>query len=401
MLLKTCGLAMVWLNGKHGVAGNEQRCRMHSRRLRRKKIMINLTRSLIRRFVGVWEAATKGTGCRPAIIRYSIGIFAGAAAVAIRLLLVPWIGVAAPYVILYPAALLIALALGVGPGLTAAVVGLAVSELTLVPLASSPISVGLVPRRLIVIFGAILVGYVGGKLRQARRAAEAQAAERARLNMKLADASDRERREIAAWLHDNIGQMLTALGLSLDEAVRNGPLPDRALRSIREAEEVLGQVTDQVRNMTYELDSPVLRKLGLDDALNELCEDVGSRFDLQCIYQSNGDVTASAKEIDGVLYDAVRELLHNVVKHAGARRADVRATCTDGHIRIAVEDDGRGFDRSVMTNSFSRNGGFGLYRMQERIGHLGGTFQLATKENGGTRVTIEMPKGPPSSQERP
>ena len=363
--------------------------------------MVNLTRSFIRRFVGVWEAATKGTGCRPAIIRYSIGILSGVAAVGIRLMLVPLIGVAAPYAILYPTVLLIALALGAGPGLTAAVIGLAASELTLIPHASSPLSIGLIPRQLIVIFGAILVGYVGGKLRRARRAAEADAAERARLSMKLADASDRERREIASWLHDNIGQMLTALGLSLDEAVRNGRLSAPALRSIREAEEVLGQVTDQVRNMTYELDSPVLRKLGLDDALNELCEDVGSRFGLQCIYKSDGDVAASAKEIDGVLYDAVRELLHNVVKHAGARRADVRATCPDGHIRIAVEDDGKGFDPSVMENSFSRNGGFGLYRIKERIGHLGGTFQVATKENEGTRVIIEMPKSPPSSQERP
>ena len=297
-----------------------------------------------------------------------------------RLVLIPLIGVAAPYAILYPVVLLIALALGAGPGLAAAVIGLAISEFTVVQHASGPISVGLIPRRLIVILGAILVGYIGGKLRQARRAAEAAAAERARLSMKLAEASDRERREIASWLHDNIGQMLTALGLSLDEAVRSSRLPDGALRSIREAEEVLGQITDQVRNMTYELDSPVLRKLGLDDALDELCEDVGSRFGLRCIYQSKGDVTASAREIDGVLYDSVRELLHNVVKHAGARRADVSATCTDDHIRITVEDDGKGFDPSAMENSFSRNGGFGLYRMQERIGHLGGRSNSRRKK---------------------
>ena len=219
------------------------------------------------------------------------------------------------------------------------------------------------------------------------------------LNMKLTETRDRERREIASWLHDNLGQMLTALGLKLDEIARSGRLPAAAFPSLQEVEETLSQTTDQVRNMTYELDSPVLRRLGLDEALDDLCGHMASQFGIRLLYESEGNISTSAKGMEVVLYDGVRELLHNVVKHARAQGTVVRASRLDDHIRIIVEDDGVGFDPSCIESSFTRNGGFGLYRLQERIERLGGTFQLVTRKSGGTRAIIEVPIAQPSSSE--
>jgi signal transduction histidine kinase len=207
--------------------------------------------------------------------------------------------------------------------------------------------------------------------------------------MRLTQSQEAERRRLAAWLHDELGQTLTALGLKIAEGPK-ASTPESAAKAASEAAGILSRITEQVREETYELESPTLGTLGLGEALDELCERMAARFGMDFDYESQGDVGTGSAELDTALYHAVRELLHNVAKHAEATRAVCRATRLRHRVRVEVEDNGKGFDPTGIDNQFGRTGGFGLYRIRDRIDYLGGTVRVESSPGKGTCVVIDM-----------
>lgn len=212
-----------------------------------------------------------------------------------------------------------------------------------------------------------------------------------RLTTQLSRAEDHTRRRIAQGLHDSVGQGLTAMQVSL--GMLREDLADRedALREIDGMQRILKEVTHQVRNLTWELVPPTLYTLGLPQALEDLAERLETHAGLKVRVECHGPWDDIPEEILSPLFQVTRELLHNIVKHAGTDDANVRLTRRQIVLCISVEDQGRGFDPAQADCDAARNGAFGLFSARERITSMGGQLHIDAQPGKGTRVTLMVP----------
>ncbi len=210
------------------------------------------------------------------------------------------------------------------------------------------------------------------------------------LTSELSLAEERERRRIATGLHDQIGQTLAIVQMRLG-ALRGAASDDDTGREIEELRGLIDQSVRDVRSLTFELSSPLLYELGLEAAIHGLAEQVEERYGIPCGFTRDGEPKPLPDDSNVVLYHAVRELLFNVVKHSGAKRAEVAIEAVDGRIQITVMDDGVGFDATGFGETFGASGGFGLFSIRERLHHLGGSLAIHSSAGEGTRVLIEAP----------
>lgn len=155
---------------------------------------------------------------------------------------------------------------------------------------------------------------------------------------------------------------------------------------MREIQELVEQANVSARSLTFQLSPPILHDLGFEPAVHWLVEDVGRQYGLQIALECPEEPSPLGERIRVLLFRAVRELLINVAKHAGARRARVRLVRGTRAIRIAVEDDGQAFDPRIVGSR-----GLGLSGIRERLSHLGGEMRIESAPGRGTRVTLVAP----------
>ena len=219
------------------------------------------------------------------------------------------------------------------------------------------------------------------------RRVDARTSKLRRLAAKLTSAQDTEQRRLAQGLHDDVAQLLMAVGLKLAMARRAMDEPERSAM-LDQAERLLGETNAKVRSLSFEFGSSVLYSLGVPNALGELCkgmeERYGVHFEFRCL---NGigrldDVTAT------VLFKASRELLFNVVKHAGVKDALLTLERDDHSVRLSVEDRGKGFAVSSEGNRRRSRAGLGLIEIHERLGAIGGRMEIESEPGIRTRVTL-------------
>lgn len=197
---------------------------------------------------------------------------------------------------------------------------------------------------------------------------------------------ERERRRIAADLHDRIGQSLALAQMKLKSLPATGGAPG----IIEEATQLLAQSLVDTRTLIFDLSPPILYDLGLKDALSWLAEDLGKRWGLR-IEVSDDDLPKALDETEAALvFRAVRELLTNVLKHAQAPAARVTLQSAGDQLVIAVTDDGVGFDPDALAQA-SDNRGFGLFSVREQIHRMGGTIDVESAKSRGTRVLMRLP----------
>jgi len=210
------------------------------------------------------------------------------------------------------------------------------------------------------------------------------------LSARLADAEEQERRRIARELHDQVGQNLTALGISLNilrtQLPRSGtgPLQGRIDDSLK----LLEETTARVRELMIELRPPLLDDYGLAAAVEWYAKEFGIRANLVV------EVTAPrgqrrldpAKEI--TLFRILQEALTNVAKHASAARVQVLLEVESVLVRMTVRDDGRGFDPGAQGSA--QRPTWGLLNMVERARMIGGTCRVESAPGTGTQVVAEV-----------
>jgi PAS domain S-box-containing protein len=206
----------------------------------------------------------------------------------------------------------------------------------------------------------------------------------------LSLAEERQRRNIADGLHDRIGQTLALARIKL------GSLRDRCadaalLSQLDEVTSLLKQMVAEVRSLTFDLSPPILYEFGLEAALEWLANSMQTQHDLDCTFQSKGATSPFRQQTDVLLFQAARELLTNVVKHAHARAALVSVQKNDNEVRVTIEDRGVGFDTSKNVLNAKQKEGFGLFSIRERIRHLGGTFEITSDPGHGTCVSLTLP----------
>jgi signal transduction histidine kinase len=218
---------------------------------------------------------------------------------------------------------------------------------------------------------------------------ERQVAERTaslrRLASEVCLAEERERRQIAENLHDHLGQGLALIKLRL-QRLRGDAVFTGHDSALDELVELSDQAIRYTRGLTFELSPPVLYELGLGAALDWLGEQVGRKHGLKVKVRDRG-CAALPDEVKVMLWKSARELLHNVVKHADARRVDIELSGEGGRVALEVADDGRGFDFDRARRE--AGAGFGLFSIEERLHQLGGRVTVDTAPGRGTRIRLE------------
>jgi PAS domain S-box-containing protein len=206
------------------------------------------------------------------------------------------------------------------------------------------------------------------------------------LGSELTLAEERERRRLAVELHDQIGQLLALAKIKLGEGLLKSPI-NTSTHAVREARELIDQVIQFTRSLTFELSLTVLYELGLGAAIEWLAEQSQQQYGLQVKVIREGDEQHLHEAGRVLLFRIVRELLTNVLKHAQANQVLITLQNTGEHIHLQVADDGIGFDRPK-ESMFS---GFGLFNIQERLSDLGGYLDLETMPGKGTSAAIVVP----------
>ncbi len=225
-------------------------------------------------------------------------------------------------------------------------------------------------------------------LERQQRIIEADKEHLGSLTEELMMTEERQRRQIAQALHDSVGQSLAFAKRELRLLRQRGPEEVRGT-----LDEVCRQLEDairQTRDLTFELSPSTLYTLGLQAALEELAEQFAESEGFHCRVEGPGDCLPLNEQVRSLLYRSVRELLVNVAKHAEARNVRIVLDRDEQGFRISVQDDGKGFDVSVLQGR-GRGGGFGMLSVRERLVRVGGAFAVESVQGKGTTVTMIVP----------
>ncbi len=223
-----------------------------------------------------------------------------------------------------------------------------------------------------------------------RRAAQLQC-----LASELTRTEHRERRRLAQILHDHLQQLLYAARLHLDTLRRRNPADPPLPETIDRIDALLGECIAESRSLTVQLCPPVLYEAGLAAALEWLGRHMDQTCGLTVEVEVDPRAEPESEELRILLFEAARELLFNVVKHAHTHSAQVKMTATDsGEVRLAISDEGVGFTPADQKPEKTTAVGFGLFSIRERLELLGGRLEVDTAPGRGTRVTISAsPRG--------
>jgi light-regulated signal transduction histidine kinase (bacteriophytochrome) len=207
------------------------------------------------------------------------------------------------------------------------------------------------------------------------------------LVIELEAVEDRERRQIARDLHDDLGQTLAAArirlsGLCTDERAEVGA-------AARAVDELILRANESIRSLAAQLAPAVLQDLGLSAALEWLGEEIEGTFGLRVTVVDDGQPKPLAQESRAILYRAVRELLINVAKHAGTDMAIVHAESLGGAVVVRVSDRGCGYDVARAMSGVQRRNG--LVSVRERLSLIGGSVEIRSSSGAGTVATLTAP----------
>jgi PAS domain S-box-containing protein len=212
------------------------------------------------------------------------------------------------------------------------------------------------------------------------------------LSSALTLAEQRERRRLASILHDDLQQVL--FGAELQLAILRHGIGDDRPTLIDQTETVrmlLKQGIELTRTIALDLSPPILRASGLTEALTWLADHVEEVHGLSVGVEAESDLDLAGEEQRILAVQLVRELLFNVVKHAGVDRARVLARRDADRVVITVEDDGQGFDVNEFLNNRARRNSLGLFSVEERLLLVGGTLAIDSVLGKGTRIEIALP----------
>ena len=280
------------------------------------------------------------------------------------------------------------------------------TDLVAFGLGAALLSIGLVLIPLQLRIARLAGSEAGDWWHEAERSAEREAelsAEREELLHEALLASDRERRQLAADLHDGVIQLVSAVSLrtaTLSRGLRRdgGHSPERIGSTVEGLERItvdLQAVTADLRGLMGALAGNDIETGGLTGALSAL---------LVPLAESGVQVDISVGELDcdarmrSLIHRVAQELVRNIAKHAQARRTALTLTQDGDGIRLSLTDDGRGFDVAVL-GARQRRGHLGLLLVEQRVRDGGGVLEVSSTPGRGTTVVMRLPRGP--AEDRP
>jgi PAS domain S-box-containing protein len=212
----------------------------------------------------------------------------------------------------------------------------------------------------------------------------------ARLTSELTLAEERERGRLAAILHDHLQQILVAARFGLRAvSVR---VAEDVQQKLSEIEGLLNESLDVSRSLTTELSPPILHEAGLAAGLAWLARQMEQKHGLVVALDADPELRVAREDVRFLLFQAIRELLLNIVKHAQTDHASVKLLrTTHAELEAVIEDEGIGFDPAeALHRRTEQAGGFGLFSIRERIDLLGGVFEVESAPGKGARFRLTL-----------
>jgi len=214
---------------------------------------------------------------------------------------------------------------------------------------------------------------------------------RSELARQLISMQENAFRSISRELHDDFGQILTAIGVMLQRTSRLPALESETLRDdLREVQTIVQDTLEKVRTLSHALHPVILEEIGLEGALEQYLPAFEKRTGVPVALEKSGESRELDREIAIHLYRVMQEALNNIAKHSGCSRAAVRLCYLPESVVLEVEDNGGGFGNSP-------GHGMGLVSMRERAELVHGRLEVESPNPGGVRVRLTIPAAPQES----
>jgi CheY-like chemotaxis protein len=208
-----------------------------------------------------------------------------------------------------------------------------------------------------------------------------------RLARELTLTEQRERQQLAYLLHDGLQQILVGAKYRLALAARSQNAPD----AFNEVTELIDDAIKTSRSLTAELSPTILQQKELIPALEWLGRWMHEKHRFRLSLKAPERIPPLAEEMLLLLFQSARELLFNVVKHAGVRTARIDLDWRNSRLFMTVEDKGAGFDPNSLPFEEAKSGGIGLFNLKERLSHVGGQMEIESAPGQGSRFILSVP----------
>ena len=210
--------------------------------------------------------------------------------------------------------------------------------------------------------------------------------QRSDLAQKLISTQESTLRHISRELHDEFGQVLTAIGSMLGRAGKHAPEGSPLREDLKEVQEIAQSTLNNIRTLSQALHPVLLEEAGLESTLDWYIPTVGRQTGIALHYEKTGQPFAVEAGAGVHIYRVLQEALNNVSRHSGATDAWIRLKFSPDLLELEVEDLGRGFVPEKMQR------GIGLVAMRERAELIGGTLAVSPRPQGGTKVRLQIPR---------
>ena len=200
----------------------------------------------------------------------------------------------------------------------------------------------------------------------------------------------RERRKIAQFLHDEIGQKL-ALAMMKLGSLGQSLMAEGYQTATADIQDLIESIIQDTRQATFELSPPILYELGLEQSLEWLCEQYRAKSTIQFLFSDDEKPKPLEEDVRVILFQAVKELLMNAIKHSHAKTVEITVSQQKNQIHLTVKDDGKGFDPTAVQSYSLKKGGFGLFNIRERLEEFGGGLNIKSKIGHGTIMSLAAP----------
>ncbi|HZS99719.1 MAG TPA: sensor histidine kinase [Terriglobales bacterium] len=198
-------------------------------------------------------------------------------------------------------------------------------------------------------------------------------------------AQEEERKQISRELHDSVGQLLTANGLQLRALKSNRLLPEEMRNDLEESCRLNAEALRQVRDLAMGLRPALLDDVSMVAALEWQARQFSRQTGISALVEASGDSSDLPEANRVCIYRCVQEALTNCAKHARAKHVRILLSVSNTAADVVIEDDGIGLDEGTCSK------GLGLIGMRERVAGARGTFAIATRNQGGTALTVRIP----------
>ena len=363
------------------------------------------------------DAGFSARVARNALLRYVLAIAATLTFLLACRELNPFLGDNVTYIILFPVVAFVAWYCGVGPSILTIALVLGGAMYWLFPKQSVHVpnparSIG----ALAFLFASTIIVALAEarrrdneRLRNAQGELEDRVAERTaeldtanqtlrRLSARLLQLQDEERRRIARELHDSVGQMLAALSMNLAGVRADIDLLTKTTAVLTDSEDLVREMSKEVRTISHLLHPPLLDEAGLASALRWYVDGFAQRSKIEVDLDCPNDFGRLPRIVETAAFRLVQECLTNIHRHSGSPTAKIRLRHSDHQVTVEIEDKGKGIPADKLEEMASIGiPGVGITGMRERVRQLGGTLDIGSSGSGTTvRAHLPVLETPPS-----